>query len=86
MIPIVEFCGADDHAKTRRVASVIKDRNNREVRSATTLPPEYRDFPTAVYSEVVVGPYAHRSMAVVVKEDDRDTMLRHALVRLKFRE
>lgn len=85
IIPVVEFCGANDFSETRRVASVIKDPSNKHVRSQAQLPPEYQGFPTVIYSEVVVGPYAARSVAVLANEDDRDLMLRHAIIRATYK-
>lgn len=56
--PLVEFAGANDHKKTQMVASVMKDRDNHHVRSVAQVPAEYAGIPTAVYSDVVIGPYA----------------------------
>jgi len=83
IVPVVEFSGANDFATSKRVASVIKDAGNKHVRSQADLPVEYQGFPTVIYSDVVVGPYAARSMAVLAQDDDRDLMLRHAIVRAK---
>ena len=85
LIPIVEFAGANDFETTRRLASVIKDRNNRHVRSAQQLPVEYQGMPIAIYSDVVTGPYAARSVAIVVDENEKDLMLRHALIRAHYK-
>ena len=81
LVPVVEFTGTDDHAQTRRVASIIKDRSGHHVRQLEQLPPEYQTMSVAIYSDVVVGPNAARSVAVVVAEDERDVMARHALIR-----
>ena len=85
IIPVVEFAGANDFAETRRLASVIKERNGRHVRSQWQLPPEYVGMPTVVYSDIVVGPYAANSLAVITNEDDRNTMLHHALIRARYK-
>lgn len=85
IVPVVEFCGANDFTKTKRVASVIKDSGNKHVRSQAQLPAEYQALPTAIYSEVVIGPYAAKSMAVVADDNDRDLMLRHAIIRARYK-
>ena len=83
--PIVEFSGTNDYAQTRRVASVIKDPSNRHVRSQSQLPVEYQGVPTVIYSDVVIGKNAARSLAVLADNDDRDLMLRHAIIRAKYK-
>lgn len=83
--PLVEFAGVNDHAKSQMVASVMKDRDNRHVKSVAEVPTEYSGIPTTLYSDVVVGPYAAHSIAVFVKEDERDTMLRHAIIRARYK-
>ena len=84
LYPIVEFAGANDFETTRRLASVIKLRNRRQLQPGDPLPSEYAEFETAVYSDVVTGPYASNGMAVVVREDDLDAIARHALIRLRW--
>jgi hypothetical protein len=83
LVPLVEFSGANDYATTQRVASVIKDASNKHVRTTAMLPAEYQGFPTAIYSDVVVGPNAAKSVAVLANSDDRDLMLRHAIIRAR---
>jgi len=85
LVPVVEFTGANDFNTTKRVASVVKDRTGHHVRSESQLPTEYIGMPTEIYSDVVVGPYAARSVAVVVTENDLDTMLKHALIRALYK-
>lgn len=85
LIPVVEFAGANDFEKTHRVASVIKNDDNKQVSSLSQLPPEYQEFPIDTYSDVVTGPYASHGLAVVIDKDDRRTMLHHALIRAHFK-
>jgi hypothetical protein len=85
VVPLVEFSGTNDYATTQRIASVIKDASNKHVRTMATLPPEYQSFPTVIYSDVVIGPYAARSVAVLADSDDRDLMLRHAIIRARYK-
>lgn len=84
LYPLVEFAGANDYETSQLLASVIKLSNRKQLRPGDPIPPEYRGFETAVYSDIVVGPYASNCLAVVVREDDLDSMARHALVRLKW--
>ncbi len=85
LIPVVEFAGANDFGETHRVASIIKQKNGHHVPSKSQLPLEYEEFPMGAYSDVVVGPYAARGLAVIVDKDDRCTMLRHALIRAQYK-
>jgi len=84
--PLVEFVGTNDYDKTKMVASVMKDRNGQHVRSVAEVPVEYAGMPTVMYSDVVIGPYAARSIAVFLKEDQRDQMLRHAIIRARYKD
>jgi len=83
--PLVEFTGTDDYEKSKMVVSVVKGRDNHHVKSADQLPTEYSGIPTTIYSDVVTGPYAARSVAVHVKDSDRDIMARHAIIRAQFK-
>jgi len=85
LIPVVEFAGANDFEDTHQVASVIKNDDNKHVRSLSELPSEYSGFPIKIYSEVVVGRYASNGLAVVIDKDDRRTMLHHALIRSSYK-
>jgi len=42
-------------------------------------------MPIVIYSEVVVGKYATKSIAVIAKDDEKDIMLRHALIRALYK-
>ena len=86
LIPVVEFAGANDFTETQRLASIIKKPTGRHVPSQHQLPPEYIGMPTVIYSDLVVGPYAASGLAVVANKDDRNTMLRHALIRVCYKE
>lgn len=82
-IPVVEFTGANDFDTSKRLASVIKDRTGHHVRSR--VPQEYDGVATAIYRSIVAGPYAARGMAVVADAEDRDTMVRHAIIRARYK-
>lgn len=85
LVPMVEFAGSNDFERTHRVASMIKGSSNERFHSPSQLPPEYRGMPTVVYSDLVIGPYAARSLAVLADYDDRDLMLRHAIIRATYK-
>jgi hypothetical protein len=81
----VEFVAADEKT-TGKMASIIKDRNGKQLPVGATLPPEYQGLPVAPYSEVVVGAGASNGLAVVCESNDIHTMIKHALIRYRFRE
>jgi excisionase family DNA binding protein len=81
----VEFVAADEKT-TGKMASIIRDRNGKQLPVGATLPPEYQGLPVAPYSEVVVGAGASNGLAVVCESNDIGTMIRHALIRYRFRE
>ena len=85
LIPLVQFVGANDHEETGRLASVIKHKNGRHMRPGEPVPEEYREMPRCVYSEVVVGKNAARSVAVLAHSDDLTLMARHGLIRARWK-
>ena len=83
--PTVEFVAADEKA-SGRMASIIRDRNGKQLPMGATLPPEYGGLPVGPYKDVVKGPGASNGVAVICPSDDVDTMVRHALIRYRFRQ
>jgi excisionase family DNA binding protein len=83
--PTVEFVAADEKPKGK-MASIIRGRNGKQLPIGATLPPEYKDLPVGSYNEVVRGPRASNGVAVVCDSRDFATMVKHALVRYRFRE
>lgn len=81
----VEFVSADEKT-TGKMASIIRDRNGKQLPVGATLPSEYQGLPVAPYSEVVVGAGASNGLAVVCESKDIETMIKHALIRYRFRE
>jgi hypothetical protein len=81
LYPMVEFAGANDFETSRRMASVIKLDDRRQLKMGDPLPPGYERSEVVPYSEVVTGPYAANGLAVVVQADDLDAMAHHALMR-----
>ena len=55
-------------------------------RLARRLPPEYKNLPIGSYNEVVQGPRASNGVAVLCDSRDFAAMVKHALIRYKFRE
>jgi excisionase family DNA binding protein len=83
--PTVEFVAADEKTKGA-MASIIKDRNGKQLPVGATLPSEYHNLPVGAYHDVVKGPRASNGLAVVCDSQDFTTMVRHALIRYRFRE
>jgi hypothetical protein len=85
LIPLVQFAGANDFATSQRMASVIKGRDGRHVRAIEHLPPEYTGMPTRLYTDVVCGPNAANSLAVVADAADRSLMAHHGIIRAVYK-
>jgi hypothetical protein len=88
--PIVEFVGTNDYQSTGKMASPIKiARGNsvgwRTLQSDERLPAAYSGLVVSEYSNVVSGPNATRSAAVVVDKDNLCAMARHAIIRAKWK-
>jgi len=83
LIVLVEFAGEDssNFATTGRLASIIKYPGGKHVRPGDLIPTEYANLPTDLYTNLVTGPYAARSMAIVVHKSDYNLMAHHALIR-----
>ncbi len=85
LVPLVQFVGANDYETTGRLASVIKLEEGPHLRPGEPVPEEYQDLPHCVYSEVVVGKNAARSVAVLAHRDDLTLMARHGLIRARWK-
>ena len=85
--PLVEFAGENTpfFAVTGRMASVIKLPSGQHLRPGDPVPPEYEGFPLVTYNQLVVGPYAAASLAVIAHKDDLTLMAHHGLIRLATR-
>ena len=83
----VEFAGSDDQLRDDSVlASVIKDRNGKQLPVGAPPPQEYQTLSTGSYRDVVDGPRASNGLAVVCRASDFETIVKHALIRCKYRE
>ena len=85
--PLAEFAGENSpkFAVTGRLASIVKLRSGKHLRPGQPVPSEYEGFPLMVYNQLVIGPYAAASMAVVVHKSDFRLMARHALIRARWK-
>ncbi len=85
--PLVEFSGENNpsFAVTGRMASVIKLLSGQHLRPGDPIPREYEGFPIVTYNQLVVGPYAAASVAVVAHKKDLGLMARHGLIRAHWK-
>jgi excisionase family DNA binding protein len=84
--PTVEFAGVDDFEKSELVASLITLPNKKRLKSHQPIPKEYRSFDVRQYNSLIKGPRAAKTMAVVAKIDDLDTIVLHAVNRAIYRD
>lgn len=84
--PTVEFVKAEDEESVGPMASIIKDRTGKQIPSNASAPSEYEGIPVGGYREVVDGPGAPNGLAVLCSSDDFKVMVKHALIRFRFRE
>ena len=86
--PLVEFVAADDYEETRELVAVIRgsDGGRRMYGAGDALPTVYTErFRTHIYNERITYPGAWNKVVVVVREDDDETMLNHALIQSRRR-
>jgi hypothetical protein len=86
--PLVEFASADDYEGTRELVAVIRgsDGGRRMYSLGDTLPTVYAQrFHTEIYKDRIDYPGAWNRLVVVVREDDHDAMLDHALIQSRRR-
>ncbi len=86
--PLCEFAAADDYAQTRELVAVIRgsDGGRRMYSAGDVLPAVYAQrFRTATYNERIVYPGAWNKIVVVVREDEHEAMLDHALIQSRRR-
>lgn len=83
--PSVQFTSAGTD-KNGMMASIIKDRSGKQVPVGAPVPPEYVDLRVGPYQDVVVGPGASNGLAVICEANDLETMVKHALIRYRYRQ
>ena len=81
--PLVEFVAADDFDRSQLMVSRLKTRDGKELRPSEPIPAEYSGFRIEAYRDHVTGPYASTNLAIVCPSTDRETMVKHALLRLR---
>jgi excisionase family DNA binding protein len=81
----VEFVAPDTTADGM-MASIIKDRNGKQLPVGAAIPKEYARLRTGAYRDVVNGPGASNGLAVICDAADYSTMVTHALIRYKYRQ
>jgi hypothetical protein len=87
--PLAEFVAVDDYEHTRELVAVIRgsDGGRRMYGAGDTLPAAYTErFQTQIYNERIVYPGAWNKLVVVVREDDSNAMLNHALIQSRRRD
>lgn len=82
---IVEFAGANDHESNNLLAGIIRLKNGKQL-TTTKIPEEYKRFRVERYNSIVRGPRASNGMAVIVQENDFNSMLEHAVIRATWKE
>lgn len=88
--PIVEFVGSNDFETTGRMASPIKMQSTagggwKLAQDRDALPLDYSEFEISSYRDVVSGPNAYKSLAVIVSKEDLAGMVRYALIRCRWK-
>ncbi|HXF71492.1 MAG TPA: hypothetical protein VNO79_02650, partial [Actinomycetota bacterium] len=83
--PVVEGVGADDHASSRALLSLIKGPDRRMVRHPSELPPGYGRFPLVDHASEIRAPWTRRALAVKVREDDLEAWAALAALRMRLR-
>jgi excisionase family DNA binding protein len=83
--PTVEFVSAGTDDDKGLMASIIRDRSSKLVPVGADAPPEYANLRIGAYKDIVVGPGAPNGLAVICRPDDLETMVRHALIRSRYR-
>lgn len=83
---IVEFAGGNDFEKDGMLAGIIKTRGGKQVAPNQKIPTEYAGFNIRRYDSIVQGPWASRNLGVAVHKDDFESMIRHAVIRARWKE
>ena len=82
----VEFAGANDFAKSKIMASIVKDSSGRQIPVGGRVPSEYLDLNLGPYRDSVDGPRASANLGVICKADDFATMVKPALIRTNYNQ
>ena len=82
---VVEFAGSNDYPDSGLLAGIIRLKNGKQLVSQR-IPEEYKEFRLQRFNTIVRGPRASTGMAVIVKDNDLDSMLDHAVIRATWKE
>ncbi len=83
---LVEFAGGNNYKSNGLLASIIKLPDGKQVSNYRKVPADYAGFHIERYDSIVKGPYASKGLAIVVHKDDLESMLRHAMIRARWKE
>jgi hypothetical protein len=83
--PTVEFVSASTSSKSSQMASIIKDREGKQLPAGSAPPQEYAGLTVGAYRDVVTGAGAPNGLAVLCSSDDFATMVQHPLIRYHYR-
>jgi uncharacterized HhH-GPD family protein len=83
--PAVEAAAEDTYEQTRKLVSLIKGADGRDVRERTDLPAGYEKFDICRQKDAIDAPHARSSLAVRLAEDDLEGWARHAHLRAALR-
>jgi hypothetical protein len=81
--PVVELVGADDYDNTHQVLGTIKGANGKLIKEYEIIPLNYKNLSPILLSNRITGPYTRNTYAIVISEDDKNLLLRHAIFRAK---
>lgn len=85
VISILDFVAGNNFEVDGEMASLIKLPSRKFLRENDPVPQVYVDFRMARFNEVVQGPYARSTLAVIAHREDVETMIRHAIIRASQR-
>lgn len=80
--PIVEFVAANGSVRSGLMASLIKI-GRKQIRPEQGIPSVYKHLHVEPYNTHVQGKYASSNLAVVCKQEDINSMVEHAVLRLE---
>ena len=83
--PAVEAAAEDAYEQSRKLVSLIKGADGRNVRERTDLPAGYEGFDICRQKDAIDAPPARSSLVVRLAEDDLEGWARHAFLRVALR-
>lgn len=78
---MVEFAGADDFQRSRRLFAVLKAADGTQVKDEDEIPANLREFKVEPIAELARDGINRRGLAIVVNEADRKAMIRVGALR-----